>query len=67
MQGVVLSDYLTVEQCMTQTTTQTGLTVVVRLNLKAHPTGIKMDKSQLDPSRIDYHPQLPELNYTIYP
>jgi DDE family transposase len=67
MQGVVFSDYLTIERCMAQTTTKTGLTVVVRLNLKAYPTGIKMDKSQLDPSRIAYHPQLPELNYTIYP
>jgi hypothetical protein len=67
MQGVVFSDYLTVERCMAQTATQTGLTVVVRLNLKAYPTGIKMDKSQMDPSRIAYHPQLPELNYTIYP
>ena len=67
MQGVVFSDYLTIERCMEQTTTKTGLTVVVRLNLKAYPTGIKMDKSKIDPSRIAYHPQLPELNYTIYP
>jgi hypothetical protein len=67
MQGVVFSDYLTIERCMAQTTTQTGLTVIARLNLKAYPTGIKMDKSQIDSSRIAYHPQLPELNYTIYP
>ena len=59
MQEVVFSDYLTIERCMAQTTTQTGLTVVVRLNLKAYPIGIKMDKSQIDSSRITYHPHLP--------
>jgi Rhodopirellula transposase DDE domain len=67
MAGVVFADYQTVQHLIAQTSTQTGLTVVVRLNLKVYPTGIKIDKSQIDPSHIVYHPQLPELNYTIYP
>ena len=67
MEGVVFSDYQTVQKCIEQTSTKTGLTVVVRLNLKEYPTGIKIDKSNLDQSPITYHSHLPELNYRIYP
>jgi Rhodopirellula transposase DDE domain len=67
MEGVVFSDYQTVQKCIEQTSTKTGLTVVVRLNLKEYQTGIKIDKSNLDQSRITYHSHLPELNYRIYP
>lgn len=67
MQGVVLSDYQTVQKLIEQTSTKTGLTVVVRLNLKAYQTKIKIDKSNIDVKRILYHPQIPELNYRIYP
>jgi Rhodopirellula transposase DDE domain len=67
MEGVVFDSYQTVLKCVERTTTQTGLTVVVRLNLKAYPTGLKTDKTQIDQARIAYHPQIPELNYRIYP
>jgi len=50
-----------------QTSTKTGLTVVVRLNLKQYQKGIKIDKAELDTKRIAYHPVIPELNYRIYP
>ena len=67
MEGVVFSDYQTVQRCIGQTATKTGLTVVVRLNLKQYQTGIKIDKSQIDQDRIAFHSQIPELNYRIYP
>jgi Rhodopirellula transposase. len=46
MSGVVLSDYQIVKRLIEQTTTVTGLTVVVRLNLKNYETGIKVDKKR---------------------
>jgi hypothetical protein len=67
MEGVVFSDYPTVQKLIEQTSTRTGLTVVVRLNLKAYQKGIKIDKAELDEKRIAYHPVIPELNYRIYP
>lgn len=67
MGGVIFSDYQTVQKLIEQTTTETGLTVVVRLNLKEYQTGIKIDKTELDKKRISYHPIIPELNYRIYP
>lgn len=36
MSGVVFSDYQTVKKLIEQTSTKTGLTVVVRLNLKEY-------------------------------
>lgn len=67
MEGVIFDSYETVQNCIGQTATLTGLTVVVRLNLKNYPTGIKIDKSHIDQSRIAYHSQVAELNYRIYP
>ena len=67
MEGVVFSDYQTIQKCMEQTATKTGLQVVVRLNLKTYQTGIKIDKSLIDPSRIHYHPFIDKLKYRIYP
>ncbi|MCB9231238.1 MAG: ISAzo13 family transposase [Bacteroidia bacterium] len=67
IEGVVFTDYPTVKKLIEKTSTQTGLTVVVRLNLKEYEKGIKVDKSQIDPNRISFHPQIPELNYRIYP
>jgi len=67
MSGVVFSDYNTVKKLVEQTSTKTGLTVVVRLNLKEYQKGIKVDKSQIDEKRILYHPNIPELNYRIFP
>ncbi len=67
MEGVVFCDYQTVQRCIEQTATKTGLTVVVRLNLKEYQTAIKVDKKLIDQKRITHHPQIPELNYRIYP
>lgn len=67
MEGAVLEDYQTVEELIRQTSTKTGLTVVVRLNLKHYQKGIKTEKAQVDESRIVYHPAIPEFNYRIYP
>ena len=67
MEGVVFADYQTVLKSIEQTSTQTGLTVVVRLNLKQYQKGIKIDKTELDEKRIARHPVIPELNYRIYP
>ncbi len=67
MEGVVLADYHTVEKLIKQTSTKTGLSVVVRLNLKEYQKGIKVDKKDIDKKRIVHHPTIPELNYRIYP
>lgn len=67
MEGVVFTDYQTVKKLVQQTSTKTGLTVVVRLNLKEYLKGTKTSKSELDEKRIAYHPVIPELNYRIYP
>ena len=66
MEGVVFSDYQTVQKFIEQTSTKPGLTVVVRLNLKEYQTEIKIDKADIDENRISYHPIIPELNYRIY-
>jgi hypothetical protein len=67
MGGIVFTDYETVQRAIENTSTKTGLTVVVRLNLKEYEKGIKIDKSQVDEKRIAHHPIIPELNYRIYP
>jgi hypothetical protein len=67
MEGIVFTDYETVQKLIEQTSTKTGLTVVVRLNLKHYQTGIKTTQTDLDKNRIAYHPIIPELNYRIYP
>jgi hypothetical protein len=67
MSGGVLSDYQTVKKLIEQTSTKTGLTVIVRLNIKNYQTGIKIDKAELDQTRISFHTQIPELNYRIHP
>jgi hypothetical protein len=66
-EGVVFSDYQTVKNLIEQTSTKTGLTVVVTLNLKEYQKGIKIDKTEIDEKRITHHPVIPELNYTIFP
>lgn len=66
-EGVVFSDYETVKKLIEQTSTKTGLTVVVRLNLKEYEIGIKIDKKEVDEKRIKFHPVIPNLSYRIYP
>lgn len=67
MEGVIFSDYETVKKLIEQTSTKTGLTVVVQLNLKQYDIGVKFNKASIDKSKIAYHPIIPELNYRIYP
>jgi Rhodopirellula transposase DDE domain len=67
MEGAVFSDYQTVQKLIEHTSTKTGLTVVVRLNLKEYQKGINIDKTEIDEKRITYHRAIPELNYRIYP
>ncbi len=67
MEGVIFADYQTVKKTIEQTSTKTGLTVVVRLNSKEYQTGIKIDKKDVDEKRIAFHPIIPNLNYRIYP
>lgn len=67
MEGVVFTDYQTIQKLIEQTSTTTGLTVVVRLNLKEYKTGIKVEKEYIDKKRIAYHPYIPDLNCRIYP
>lgn len=66
MSGVVFTDYQTVKERIEATSTRTGLTVVVRLNLQDYQKGIKVDKSVKDDKRIQYHPKIPNLNYRIH-
>ena len=67
MDGVALTDYELVKELIAQTSTSTGLTVVVRLNLQEYKTGIKVEKSSIDNNRILYHPKIPQLNYRVFP
>jgi hypothetical protein len=66
MEGVVFTDYQTVQKLIEQTSTKTGLSVVVRLNLKDYQKGIKIQITDLTENRISHHPEIPELNYRIY-
>ena len=67
MEGVVFSDYQTVQKLIEHTSTNTGLSVVVRLNLKDYQKEIICNKAGVDQKRIVYHPIIPELNYRIFP
>lgn len=65
IQGVVFSDYNLVKELMSKTKTSTGLSVVVRLNLKEYPIGIKTDKSEVDFKRIQFNQTVPKLSYRL--
>jgi hypothetical protein len=67
MSGVVFSDYQTVKERIEATSTNTGLSVVVRIVLKEYPTGDRGDKNVKNDKRIQFHPNIPKLNYRINP
>lgn len=67
MQGVIFDSYTTVQKLIEQASTKNGLAVVCRLNLKTYEKGMKIDKNEIDPNRIHYHPTIPELNYRVLP
>lgn len=63
--GVIFDSYQTVVNVMTQTSTSTGLKVLVRMNEKLYKIGEKIDKEKIEWERIKPHPKIPELNYRI--
>ena len=65
IQGVVFTDYQTVKQAFSKTTTTKGLTVKVRLNLKQYQKGIKTTKEEVDFDRIHFNRKIPKLSYRI--
>lgn len=65
IKGAVFSDYDLVKELMQKTKTDTGLRVVVRLNTRHYQTGIKTRKDEIDFSRIQFHPVIPELSYRL--
>ena len=67
MQGTLFASYEVVKQVIEKTTTNKGLTVVVRLNLKQYPTKIKTSAQEVDSRRIMFHQTIPKLNYRILP
>jgi hypothetical protein len=50
--GVVFDCYQTVMDTFSKTQTSTGLTVVIRLNLKYYQTGQKIEKKEVDYQKI---------------
>ena len=67
MQGTILTSYEVVKEVIQNTTTSTGLTVVVRLNLENYHTKIKTTADEVDSNRIKFHQNIPKLNYRILP
>lgn len=65
MQGVVFSDYAIVKELIAKTKTDTGLKVVVRINDKSYPTGIKTSIDEIDLKRIQFHPAIAQLSYRV--
>lgn len=65
IQGVLFKNYEQVKELFGKTKTQTGLKVIVRLNLKTYSIGIKTPKEYVDFTRIQFHPGIPKLSYRI--
>lgn len=67
IEGIPFTSYEVVQKAMQNTQTETGLSVVVRLNLAEYPTGVKTTKEQVDYRRIKSAENIPKLNYQISP
>jgi Rhodopirellula transposase DDE domain len=65
LQGEMFESYEQVKVLIETTKTDTGLTVIARINLKSYEKGKKTDPICSKDKRIIYHPQIPELNYRI--
>lgn len=65
MEGIVLTDYKLVKELFNKTTTQTGLNVNARLNLKQYQIGLKTSKQDIDFNRINFNQKIPKLSYRI--
>lgn len=66
MQGVIFSDYELVKNMINKTSTNTGLTVDVRINYKCYSTGIKTTRDEIDFERVQFNQQIPKLSYRIF-
>jgi hypothetical protein len=65
--GVVFTDYKIVVELAEQTTTRTGLSVVVRMNTAVYKTGRQADPDLMERLAITYHEVLGKWNYTFTP
>lgn len=65
MSGQMFENYEFVKTLIDKTSTEQGLKVITRINLKLYPTGIKTTKEEVDEKRIQRHPKIPNLNYRI--
>lgn len=65
MSGQMFKDYEFVKMLIEKTSTKTGLSVFVRLNLNQYLTGTKTDKSEVDYDRIETNESIQKLNYKI--
>lgn len=65
MKGAILTDYDFVKELISKTSTSTGLSVLVRLNLKEYNIGIKTKEEEVDYKRIQFNKDIPELSYRI--
>ncbi len=64
---VLLTDIQQVKELISKTHTSKGLSVIVRVIVKDYPIGELSKKELINPKRILYHPELPNLSYTILP
>jgi hypothetical protein len=67
IKGVIFSNYGIVKELMEKTSTNNGISVIVRLNLKQYQKGIPIDKDKIDNRRIFYNKVIPQLSYRITP
>jgi len=65
--GVVFTDYEIVIELAEQTTTRTGLSVVVTMNTAEYKTGRQADPAVIEHLSITYHKVLGKWNYTFTP
>ena len=67
MKGCVFTDYDFIKEIISKTSTTTGLKVVVRLNLKHYPIGIKTSKEDVEYNRVQFNQTIPKLSYRLSP
>jgi Rhodopirellula transposase DDE domain len=65
--GKLFVNYQQVKELFEKTSTKTGLSVTVRLNLVEYDIGLKIGADQVQAERILSHPDLPQFSYTILP
>ena len=65
IQGVPFTDYDSIVKIIAKTKTKSGLKVIARLNPKEYKIGIKTDKTEINFSRIQFHPKIPALSYRV--